>query len=292
MRRGPPRKRAAVLERWFQVIAVTCVVVLIAGLGVGLLLSGGQHQRSPLSSSPPGESGALPPPLPPLPALGINLAGWKLSIPEVNDKGSATTLQPAALNAPWLTPTPDGGLLFWAHTSGATTKNSDHPRTELGSLTNFKAGEGAHTLSASVTLLQVPQDGGGVILGQNHGADDISSVPFVMLRFEQAQVRVVVKQEQSGTSSYKYPLLNNMGLNSRFDFSITDLGNGSLVISAARGADAHQVVVPIPVPFQGQTVRFQAGDYQQADDSAGPQDGGRVIFHHLAEQHVAGPPQR
>jgi hypothetical protein len=173
MRRGLPRKRAAVLERRLPVIAVTCVVVLGASLGVGLFLSGGQHQRS-LSSPPPVASGLLPPPQSPLPALRINLAGWKLSIPEVNDKGDATTLQPAALKAPWLTPTPDGGLMFWAPTSGATTKNSDHPRTELDSLTNFKAGEGAHTLTASVTPLQVPQDGGGVILDQIHRADDIS----------------------------------------------------------------------------------------------------------------------
>jgi hypothetical protein len=292
MRRGLPHKLAAALERRLPVIAVTCVVVLVASLGVGVILSGGQHQRSPLSSPSPAASGVAPPPLPPLSALGINLAGWKLSIPEANDKGSATTLQPAALKAPWLSATSDGGLMFWAPTSGATTKNSDPPRTELDSLTNFKAGEGAHTLTASVTLLQVPQDGGGVILGQIHGADDISSVPFVMLRFEQGRVRVVVKQQQSGTSSNKYPLLNNMGLGSQFDFAITDLGNGTLVFAAARGAEAHQVVVPIPVPFQGQTVRFQAGDYQQADDSGGAQDGGLVIFHYLGEQHAAASPRR
>ena len=34
----------------------------------------------------------------------------------------------------------------------------------------------------------------------------------------------------------------------------------------------------------GATVRFQAGDYQQANTSHGPQDGARVSFHHLSEQ--------
>jgi len=38
--------------------------------------------------------------------------------------------------------------------------------------------------------------------------------------------------------------------------------------------------------FLGQTVRFQAGDYQQSSESHGPQDGGRVVFHRLAEQHT------
>jgi hypothetical protein len=37
----------------------------------------------------------------------------------------------------------------------------------------------------------------------------------------------------------------------------------------------------IPPEFRGQTVRFQAGDYQQADQPAGPLDGGTVIFHQL-----------
>jgi hypothetical protein len=140
-------------------------------------------------------------------------------------------------------------------------------------------------------LLQVPQDGGGIILGQIRGADDISSVPFVMLRFQDGQVRVVVKKKQSGSSSNKYPLLNNVGLNSRFDFTITDLGNGSLAFAASHGGDTRQVVAPIPGPFQGQTVRFQAGSYRQADDPGGAQDGGRVIFHRLAEQPTVPSPR-
>ncbi|MDQ2706759.1 MAG: hypothetical protein M3Z25_03640 [Actinomycetota bacterium] len=41
------------------------------------------------------------------------------------------------------------------------------------------------------------------------------------------------------------------------------------------------MTIPIPAPFKNATVRFQAGDYQQADDPGDPQDGGRVIFHHL-----------
>jgi hypothetical protein len=89
-----------------------------------------------------------------------------LSIPEENDDGDATSIQPATTKAPWLTTAPDGGLEFWAPTTGATTANSEHPRTELQSLTYFKAGTAVHTLTASVTLTQLPQDGRGVILGQ------------------------------------------------------------------------------------------------------------------------------
>jgi hypothetical protein len=41
-------------------------------------------------------------------------------------------------------------------------------------------------------------DSKDIIIGQIHGADDISSVPFVMLHYRDGEIRVVVKQEQSG----------------------------------------------------------------------------------------------
>jgi len=98
-------------------------------------------------------------------------------------------VEPAAITPPWLTANEDGSLTFWAPAEGATTENSDHPRTELNSLTNFTAGRGTHTLTASVTLLQVPKDGQGIILGQIHGAGDISSVPYVMLRYQDGGIK-------------------------------------------------------------------------------------------------------
>ena len=282
-RRGLPNKLSARLERRWLALVATCVVLLGSGLWIAVANSGGGRQEHPAQSAPPTEP-AVPPRAP---ASGISLTDWKLSIPEENDDGNATTIQPATIKAPWLTQTPDGGLNFWAPATGATTKNSDHPRTELDSLTNFTAGKGTHTLSASVTLLQVPNDGQGMILGQIHGADDISSVPYVMLRFQKGQLRVVVKQVQDGDELINYPLLNNIGLNGRFDFTIADQGNGSLAFSATHDGDTRQVVAPIPAEFSGQTVRFQAGAYQQAKAPGGAQDGGRVIFHHLAEQTSA-----
>jgi len=183
-----------------------------------------------------------------------------------------------------MTPTPDGGLMFWAPTSGATTKNSDHPRTELQSLTYFNAGSGVHVLNASLTLLQLPQDGQGMILGQIHGAGDISSVPYVMLRVQDNRLRVVVKQIGKGSKLINYPLLDNVGLNSPLNYTITDRGDGSMTFSATYDGQTRQTTAPVPAKFVGKTVRFQAGAYQQADDPGGPQDGGRVIFHRLAQE--------
>jgi len=265
-------------ERRWLVIAVVLVVLLGGGLWITLANSGGGQSESRTAAP------ATPASPPPRPSPGFDLAAWQLSIPEANDDGNATTIQPATFKAPWLTTTPDNGLMFWAPTAGATTKNSNHPRTELQSLTYFNAGTGVHTLTASLTLLQLPQDGRGIILGQIHGAGEISSVPYVMLRVQDNRLRVVVKQVGKGNELINYPLLDNVGLNSQIDYTITDLGNGSMTFSATHNGDTRQATAPVPARFVGKTVRFQAGDYQQANDSRGPQDGGRVIFHRLAQQ--------
>jgi hypothetical protein len=39
----------------------------------------------------------------------------------------------------------------------------------------------------------------------------------------------------------------------------------------------------VPAAFHGQTVRFQVGDYQQADKAQGPADGGRVTFYAISQ---------
>jgi hypothetical protein len=266
-------------HRWLAV-AVVLVVLLVGGLWAVLASpGGGRESRSAAPATP-----ALPPPQAPFSPHGIDLTGWKLSLPEANDDGDAASIEPAAVKAPWLTPAPDGGLMFWAPTSGATTKNSDHPRTELQSLSYFQAGTGVHTLSASLTLLRLPSDGGGIIVGQIHGAGEFSSVPYVMLRVQDNKLRVVVKQVGKGKKLINYPLLDNVGLNSPLDYTVTDLGNGSMTFSATYAGQTRQTTAPVPAKFVGRTVRFQAGDYQQAEDSSGPQDGARVLFHRLAQQ--------
>jgi len=78
--------------------------------------------------------------------------------------------------------------------------------------------------------------------------------------------------------------LDNVGLDNQLNYTISDLGNGSMVFSATYNGQTRQVTAPVPAKFLGETVRFQAGDYQQANDSAGPEDGARVVFHRLAQQ--------
>jgi hypothetical protein len=263
-------QRSGTIKRpsWRRPRPLLLATVLLVLVGGGLWVAFGSH-RGPNRPPAPG---------------AIALDGWKLTIPVAGDNGNADIIEPAASTPPWMTAKDDGSLEFWAPTAGATTKTSQHPRSELNSLNNFTAGDGVHSLHASVSVAQVPSGTGDIIIGQIHGAGDIISVPFVMLHYKNGVIRVVVKQVQKGSTGQTYQLLTGVPLGARFDYTITDSGNGNLDFSATYGADTRQATAPLPEAFNGATVRFQAGDYQLGDSESGiASDGGRVTFYALTE---------
>jgi hypothetical protein len=223
-------------------------------------------------------------PEPPTTPSAIDLSGWKLTLPAEGDNGNAEEVEPAAVTDPWLTAGPDGSLTFWAPAAGATTKNSKSPRTELISLNDFSAGTDQRSLTASLTVSQVPADSEEIIIGQIHGSGDIKSVPYVMLHYKDGNIEAEVKQKQKGDEKQSFPLLSGVPLNERFDFTITDDGNGSMTISATHNGQTQQATATVPEEFQGETVRFQVGDYQQAESAQGDDDGGRVTFYAIDER--------
>jgi hypothetical protein len=281
-----------------RLVAAGVVVALLGG-GLWLELDQPRAHVDTTAAPPPAlpEEPALPIPTapsvaapapittpPPAPTGPVSLAGWKLTIPEASEKGTAANINPAKSSSPWLTRGSNGSLKFWAPVNGATTPNSQHPRTELDSLNNFKAGTGSHTLRASLSVAQAPSGNQDIIIGQIHGADDISSVPFVMLHYDAGTIKVVMKQAQSGSTSDKFPLITGVPLGSRFDFTISDPGTGNLVFTATYGSNTKKVTTAIPDPFKGATVRFQAGAYQQGEGGDGSaSDGARVTFYTLSE---------
>jgi hypothetical protein len=93
----------------------------------------------------------------------------------------------------------------------------------------------------------------------------------------------VVKQQQSGSASAKYPLLDNVPLGTSFRFTISDNGDGGLTFTATSGAQHATANAPVPAAFNRAAVRFQAGAYQQADSTSGgaANDGARVNVQEL-----------
>jgi hypothetical protein len=231
----------------------------------------------PSAPAPAAPTAAAPVP----PAVAAMLDGWELTLPVAGAKGDAEVVKPAGVSAPWLTVSGDD-LVFWAPVNGVTTKTSEHARTELDRLENFAAATtGPHTLTASVTVGQVPTEVPAVIVGQIHGAGDISSVPFVMMFYDNGAVKAVVKQEQSGGAHTDLPLLTAVPLGAPFEYSITDGGDGNLTVTATFQGQTQSASTPVPAAFSGASVRFQAGAYQQAPsagNTAAADDGALVTF--------------
>jgi Alginate lyase len=282
-RRGRPSKKRATIALMpiFRRRARTGVPMPAAALLVVLASCAG-----PSAPAPPAPAASVPP------AVAAMLNGWQLTLPVPGAKGDAEVVDPADLSPPWLTVTGDD-LVFWAPVNGVTTKTSEHARTELDRLENFTAGSGPQTLTASVTVAQVPTEVPAVIIGQIHGAGDISSVPFVMMFYDDGAVKAVVKQERSGDAHTDVPLLPSVPLGAAFDYSITDVGDGTITVTATYGGKTVSGSAPVPAAFAGASVRFQAGAYQQAPsagNTAAPDDGARVTFSAVDVGTEAAPP--
>jgi Alginate lyase len=266
----------------FRRRARTGVPMLVAAMLVVVASCAG-----PSAPAPPAPAAPVPP------AVAAMLDGWELTLPVPGSKGGAEIVSPATVSPPWLTADSSDHLVFWAPVNGVTTKNSEHARTELDRLENFTAGSGPQTLTASVTVAQVPTEVPAVIVGQIHGAGDISSVPFVMMFYDDGAVKAVVKQEQSGDAHTDVPLLPSVPLGSPFDYSITDVGDGTITVTATYEGKTVSGSAPVPAAFAGASVRFQAGAYQQAPsagNTAAADDGARVTFSAVDVGTGAAPP--
>jgi Alginate lyase len=244
--------------------------------------STGDDETEPSSSAGPLTSVA---PSAPVMSGPIALDGWKLTLP-VDSAGSlsgtAKQLSTAAITDPWLTRDADGGLTFWAPASGATTANSEHARTELVSTNDWMFGSGVHTLSATLSVSQVPLSNPDICVGQVHGGGSIKSIPFVMLHYRDGNIVVVVKQVLHGSASQSITLLTGVPLNGTFSYTITDNGDGTLGLSATYNGQTQKSTVQVVPEFMGTDQRFQAGDYQQATSGTSASDGGRVTFYALS----------
>jgi alginate lyase len=274
-------------------LAVGLAVPLVAGAILFGGSPGGHHRAvgatSSLGSEPgPGASGTpLTTVAASAPAVAgpIPLDGWKLTLP-VNSKGAlsgtAKQLTAAAITAPWLTRNADGSLTFWAPAQGAKTANSLHARTELVSTRDWTFGSGgAHTLSATLAVSQVPQSDPDICIGQLHGGGKLKSIPFVMLHYRDGNIVVIVKQVMHGSTSQSITLSTGIPINGVFSYTITDNGNGTLGLSATYNGQTRQQTAKVVSAFMGTDERFQVGDYQQATTAASSTDGGRVTFYAL-----------
>lgn len=212
------------------------------------------------------------------------LAGWKLTLPVSSSGcqcGDAAQVNPAAATPPWLVRNSDGSLTFWTPTKGAHTPNSRRTRTELNSLTSYRAGSGTHTLQEILSVQKLPS-GGDIIIGQIHGTGTNSAVPLLMLHYKQGNLVVATRNSPTVSGDSKKTVLSDVPLNAPFSYTITQ-SDGNFLVSASHGSKQQQITVPVPASFTNMDVRFQTGDYQQTDANDSDTDGGQLTVTALSQ---------
>jgi hypothetical protein len=221
----------------------------------------------------------------PAPKATVSLSGWNLTLPIDSSGcqcGDAKQLSPAALSSPWLTRSSSGALVFWAPTKGASTPNSAHPRTELVSTGSFSGDSSStHTLKATLSVQQLPP-ANDIVIGQIHGGGSSSSIPLLLLHYTSGSLTVWVRPQPSTSSTKVATLLTGVPLNSSFSYTISETG-ASMKVSVTHGSTTKSTTIALGSGFDGMTLRFQAGDYQQSDANSSSTEGGKLTVTALSK---------
>ena len=153
----------------------------------------------------------------------IDLSHWSVTTPELNAKGSATSVQPPAilkyatderLKKYMYNDSTDGSLVFYAYPSEATTANTKYSRSELreqmvpgDNKTNWTFAQGAY-MKGKLAMDEVTKDANGkyhkVIIMQIHGVltdaqrdligqKDNNAPPVLKIYWENGKIRVKTK---------------------------------------------------------------------------------------------------
>ena len=214
-------------------------------------------------------------------AASVSLSGWKLILPVDSSggtSGNAAVASPARLYSPWLTQDSSGALNFWAPANGATTPGSLHARTELSGTGTFVLGQGSAGLNETLKVTRLPDSSNQIIIGQMFA----SSGPFAHLHYQGGKVYGFIHGQSS-----EYDLMSGVPLGATFSASITASGNTVKFSATYNGQTATQTATGIS-SWVGQTMHFQAGDYEQDEPGSASTDGGRVSFSALAQYGVPG----
>lgn len=235
---------------------------------------------------------ALNPNLPP--SGNFDLSHWKLDLP-INADGvlsgsnDAETLSTALLtggftNAYFYTGT-DGSMNFWAPVTGATTADSNYPRSELREVPNPTngieewTGYGAHTLNVQDEVLQIPSSG-EIIIGQ---IKTDGQYPVAKVEYNNGTVQGVVKTSASNQNSDDKIVIVSISLSNSITYQM-QMVNGLVTITINGTSNSLNAFQADP-NWAALTFNFKAGDYCQ-DNSGASNEGGRVAMYALSAYHA------
>lgn len=223
------------------------------------------------------------------PGGNFDLSSWELQLP-TGSPGSPTTISPKQLEGPdgfqdkyFYTDTSDGSMTFWDPENGVTTPNSHYSRSELREMDpSGKSAAwpipGTHTLSATLKVTKVPDH---VCVGQIHlSTAKGSTKPLLELfYYRNGDVYLAIEQTPAGGDEIKYKV-GNVPLGTRFSYVISLTGGDTIGLTLNSTSRTWR----LPSSFDGQTMYFKAGDYDQSSGSSSTV-GAQVQFSALTVHH-------
>jgi poly(beta-D-mannuronate) lyase len=213
-----------------------------------------------------------------IPSGIINLTNWKLTLPSGGD-------DPSEVKQPKLTRFRDpryfhvnafgDGVVFRAPVGGATTGNSEYPRSELREMTaggkkeaSWSGKSGTHVMTITQEITAVPQGKPQVVAGQIHDDED----DVVMVRLNGTKLYVEADGRQVGVLDPAYRLGTR--------FTVQLVSTPGLIRVTYNG------IKTVGLERDGSGYYFKAGCYTQANDDNADEDSyGEVVIHALTVQH-------
>ena len=223
------------------------------------------------------------------PSANFDLSHWELTLPTgaVGDPTIITTAQlTGGYTSTYFFTGGDGAMSFWAPVTGVTTANSQYPRSELremasGKENNWSLTAGIATLSAMVTVTQVPPPSGKVVIGQIH-AYGASDLPLIELAYKgSGEIVAEVLPLLSSTTQTDTTLASGIGLGECISYVISTSASAVMTISVNGKTGYDQ---PVDASWEAATFYFKAGDYVQANTGASA-DGAATSFYALSVSH-------
>lgn len=151
-----------------------------------------------------------------VPAQILDLTNWKITIPEDGSDANsdADEIKQPALATYSIDPyfkvnSTQNGVIFRAHTGGATTSGSNYPRSELREMTSngatnasWSSGSGTHTMEIDQAITNLPVVKKHIVAGQIHdGSDDV-----IVFRLEGTKLFIDINGNDGPTLTSSYVL--------------------------------------------------------------------------------------
>jgi hypothetical protein len=150
------------------------------------------------------------------PANILNLTNWKITLPIDGSDGGTDAdevAQPAlatySIDPYFKNNSNNSGVIFRAHTGGATTSGSGYPRSELREMTNngatnasWSSGSGTHTMEIDEAITHLPVVKPHIVAGQIHDAND----DVIVFRLENQKLFIDINGDDGPTLTSSYVL--------------------------------------------------------------------------------------